>query len=70
MLTVKAILLFLFDQSEKLSARADMLELAVEAVQETLEAATVIRAVNPLMVSSRSPRRARWRRSSPKRTGY
>ena len=47
MLTVKAILLFLFDQSEKLNNKVDMLELAVEAVQETLEAATVIRDGQP-----------------------
>ena len=43
MRTVKAILVFLFDQSEKLNAKADMLELAVEAVEETLESAKVIR---------------------------
>lgn len=47
MLTIKSILLFLFNQSEKLNAKADMLELAVEAVEETLESATVIRDGQP-----------------------
>lgn len=47
MLTVKSILIFLFDQSEKLNAKADMLELAVEAVEETLESARVIRDGQP-----------------------
>ncbi len=47
MLTVKSILLFLFDQSERLNAKASMLELAVEAVEETLESATIIRDGQP-----------------------
>lgn len=47
MLTVKAILVFLFDQSEKLNAKADTLELAVEAVEETLESARIIRDGQP-----------------------
>lgn len=47
MVTIKAILLFLFAQSEKLNTKADMLEIAVEAAEATLEAVTVIRDGQP-----------------------
>lgn len=47
MLTVKAILVFLFDQSEKLNAKSDMLTAAIEAVEETLESTKVIRDGQP-----------------------
>lgn len=47
MLTVKSILIFLFNQTEKLNEKADMLEIAVEAVEEVLESATVIRDGQP-----------------------
>lgn len=47
MRTVKSILVFLFNQSEKLNAKADLLELAVEAVEETLESAKVIHDGQP-----------------------